>query len=201
MNPHLLSILIALFYILVFGSLAALRREGLSFQFAIESILAAGILIGLSALTSQTIHPAIFLLLLYLVTTRVRLLVDLANLLARQGYYLQADSLYNLALKLGPDAIGRLIVQLNQGVHHLKQDQLSQATALLEGLLDDFGDVSSPKYKAAAHYNLAVAYQRQGNEVKAIVEFNKVIDIMPASLYAVGARSALGKDRRGTGDG
>jgi tetratricopeptide (TPR) repeat protein len=198
-NPHLLLILVALLYVFIVGSLGALRREGFSLQFAVEVLIAAAVLVLFAVLTAWAIHPIFFLALLYLVTMRSRLLVDLANFLARRGYGPQAASLYDLALKLKPDAIGRVVVLLNQGVHHLKQDKLLQAIALLKGLLADFEGGVGPKYEAAARYNLGVAYQRHGDEAKAIVEFNKVIDVMPGSLYSLGAQKALerGKRRKG----
>jgi len=219
-NPHLLLLLIALLYILVVGGLSALRREGSSLQFAVEVIVVAGLLVVFSLVTGQALHPIVFLIVIYLVTMRARLLVDLGNLLARRGYHHQATSMYNLALKSKPDGpsrqivllnqavqlllldsytnlwYSRQIVLLNQAVQHLKQSQLTQAIAMLEDLLADPQSSLSPKHEAAARYNLAVGYRRQGNEAKAIVEFNKVIDVMPGSLYASGAQIALEKGKR-----
>ena len=196
MNPHLPLLLIALLYILVIGGLSALRREGFSLQFAIEVIVVAGLLVVFSLVTGQALHPIVFLIVIYLVTMRARLLVDLGNLLARRGYHNQATSMYNLALKSKPDGPSRQIVLLNQAVQHLKQSQLTQAIAMLEDLLADPQSSLSPKHEAAARYNLAVGYRRQGNEAKAIVGFNKVIDVMPGSLYASGAQIALEKGKR-----
>jgi tetratricopeptide (TPR) repeat protein len=195
-NPYLISILIALLYILIVGGLSALRREGFSLQFAVEVVVVAGLLVAFSAAMGQFIHPVLYLGAIYLITMRARLTVDLGNLLARRGYGHQAMNLYNLALKLKPDGTSRQIVQLNQAVHRLRGGQLAQAAAELEGLLAAPQGNLSPKHEAAARYNLAVAYRRQGNEAKAVVEFNKVIDLMPGSLYASGAQSALEKGRR-----
>ena len=78
-------------------------------------------------------------------------------------------------------------------------DALLQAIALLKGLLADFEGGVGPKYEAAARYNLGVAYQRHGDEAKAIVEFNKVIDVMPGSLYSLGAQKALERGKRRQG--
>lgn len=196
MNPYLLLILIALLYILIFGGLSALRREGVSLQFAIEVILVACFLLALSLLAGQTIHPILYLIFIYLVTMRARLLVDLGNLLARREYHSPASSLYNLALKLKPDEPGRQVAVLNQAVHQLQQGQLAQAVAALEHLLADPQHHLSPKHEAAARYNLAVGYRRQGNEAKAIVEFNQAMDVMPGSLYASRAQMALEKGKR-----
>jgi len=195
-NPHLILVLIALLYILVVGGLSALRREGFSLQFAVEVILVASLLLALSLLTGQPTHPVVYLGAIYVVTMRARLLVDLGNLLARRGHGAQAMNLYNLALRLWPDSAARQIVRLNQAVHRLRAGQLVQATAELEALLADPGHSLSPKHEAAARYNLGVAYRRQGNDARAVVEFNKVIDVMPGSLYASGAQIALEKGKR-----
>jgi tetratricopeptide (TPR) repeat protein len=195
-NPHLLLILIALLYAFVVGGLGALRREGFSLQFAVEVLVATGALLGLSLLVGRTLPPVLFLLLLYLITMRARLLVDLANFLARRGYHAQATGLYAMALGLRPDGTGRLIVMLNQGVHLLKQDRLQEAVVLLESLLRDSAGDIAPKFEAGVRYNLAVAYHRRGDEAKAIAEFNQVIDVMPGSLYAVGAQKALERGRQ-----
>jgi hypothetical protein len=58
----------------------------------------------------------VFLLVVYLLTMRVRLIVDVGNLSAQRGSFSQADRLYALALRLWPDSAGRLVVQVNQGV-------------------------------------------------------------------------------------
>jgi tetratricopeptide (TPR) repeat protein len=195
-NPHLLLILIALLYLLIVGGLSALRREGFSLQFAVEVIVVAGLLVALSLVTGSVIHPVICLIVIYLVTMRARLLVDLGNLLARRGHHQQATNVYSLALQLRPDSPSRQIVSLNQAVGQLQRGQLAQAIAVLENLLTDSQHHLSPKYEAAARYNLAVGCRRQGNEAKAIVEFNKVIDVMPGSVYASSAQIALEKGKQ-----
>lgn len=196
MNPYLVLLLIALLYILAAGGLSALRREGSSFQFAVEVIVVAGLLVIFSLVTGQVIHPVPFLIVIYLLTMRARLMVDLGNLLARRGHHQPATNVYNLALKLKPDSLSRQIVMLNQAVHQLQQGQLAQATAMLEHLLAGPQHHLSPKYEAAARYNLAVAHRRQGSEAKAVVEFNKAIDALPGSLYASRAQMALEKGKR-----
>jgi len=195
-NPHLILILVALLYILIVGGLSALRREGFSLRFAVEVIAITGLLVAVSLWIGQSIHPVLFLIVIYLVTMRARLIVDLGNLLARRGHHRQATSLYNLALRLRSDTTSRQIVILNQAAHQLKQGQVTQAVSMLEDLLSDPQHHLGPKYEAAARYNLAVGYRRQGSEAKAIVEFNKVIDTMPGSLYASGAQIALEKGKQ-----
>jgi Flp pilus assembly protein TadD len=197
-NPQLALVLVALLYVLLAGGLAALRREGFSLQFMFEVLILTGLMVGLSLLSGWYLNPAIFLIIIYLLTMRSRWLVDLGNALARRGRHERAARLYDLALKLKPDAISRLIVVLNQGVHQLQRGQTSQAVSVLESLLARSEGDLSPKWQAAARYNLGVAHQRQGNQTKAVVEFNKAIDVMPGSLYAIGAQKALerGKQRK-----
>jgi tetratricopeptide (TPR) repeat protein len=196
-NPYLLLLLLALLYAFLIGGLGALRREGFSLQFVVEVLITAGALVGLSLLAGWTLHPIFFLAVLYLVTMRVRLLVDLANVLARRGYHAQASGVYATALKLRPDAVSRLVVVLNQGVHLVKQDRFEEAVVLLAGLLEGSAGDMAPKLEAGIRYNLAVAYHRRGDEAKAIAQFNQVLDVMPGSLYAMGAQKALERGRRG----
>jgi len=195
-NPHLLLILTALLYMLMVGGLSALRREGFSLQFVVEVIAVAGLLVAFSLVTGSVVHPVIFLIVTYLVTMRARLLVDLGNLLARRGHHQQATNVYGLALQLKPDGPSRQIVSLNQAVGQIQRGQLAQAIAVLESLLTDSQPQLSPKHEAAARYNLAVGYRRQGNEAKAVIEFNKTIDVMPGSLYASSAQIALDKGKQ-----
>lgn len=194
-HPILLLVLLALLYTLLLGGLGALRREGFSLQFVAEVFITAGSLLILSVTTGWAIHPILFLTLLYVVTMRVRLLVDLANLLARRGNHGLASQLYAAALRVLPDPVGRQVVVLNQGVHCLKQQRLDEAISLLEGLTRGSADDMALKIEAGARYNLAVAYQRRGDEAKAVAEFNKVIDVMPGSLYGLGAQKALERGR------
>ncbi len=156
------------------------------------------ILTGLALLLSWAlrviINPVFFLILVYLISMRARLLVDGANLLSTRGKHQVAESLFQLALRLRPDAVTRLIVLINYGVTHLRQGKFKEAIEVLEGVLGakSLGTLS-PKHEAACRYNLGLAYLRAGEERKAVGEFNEVIDVMPDSLYAVGARTALRK--------
>ena len=85
MNPSLLLIIIGFLYVLFFGGLSWLRREGLSLQFAIEAIVIILFSTGLANLLNVTINPVLFLFVLYLITARVRLLADIAVLFAKRG--------------------------------------------------------------------------------------------------------------------
>ena len=195
MDPLLLIVLAALIYILFVGGLAALRREGFSLRLAVETLILAALLVGISLIIGEAIHPIVCLIIIYLITMRSRLAIDLANVLSRRGYHSQAENLYTFVLKMGADRVSRQIVHLNQAVHSLKQDQPGETVEVLERLLADSQGNIGPKHEAAARFNLAVAYQRVGNDAKAIVEFNKVVDIMPSSVYGYGAKKALERGR------
>jgi tetratricopeptide (TPR) repeat protein len=195
-NPILSLLLVGLLYVLLVGILSYLRREGFSYQFVVEAFVGIALVILVAVVSGWAMHPVFLLAFLYLLTMRARLLADLGNLLAGRGQDKLASSLYRLALRLRPDQTARQIVQLNQAIHYLKQNRLDETIEALEGLLKE---VMSPKHEAAGRYNLAVAYQRQGNEARAIVEYNKVVDLMPGSLYGMGAHKALERGRQQSG--
>ena len=79
MNPHVLIVTLGLCYIVVFGGMSLLQREGLSTQFAFEVLGITGLVEAGALLTGSTVNPLLFLVLVYLLSMRGRLLVDLAN--------------------------------------------------------------------------------------------------------------------------
>ena len=190
MNPSLLILLIGLIYLLGFGALSFMRRQGLSTRFAIEGLI---ITVAGAALTfaSVPIHPLLFFVILYLVTMRARLLVDLGNVLTSRKRYEQALSLFRLALRLGPDAVSRQIVLINRGVTQLRMQEPEAAYLTLEQVLTDETMRPGAKYLAAGYYNLGLACQRTGREAEATRHFNQAIDALPNSIYARAARQAL----------
>ncbi|MBN1453351.1 MAG: tetratricopeptide repeat protein [Anaerolineales bacterium] len=184
-------------YIVLFGAVSLLKREGLSSRFAFEALIFTLAVSGLTALTGIQTHPVLFLILIYLLTMRVRILVDLGNIFARRGQFELADKLYHLAAKFWPDATNRLILQVNQGTSLLQQKKLDEAIAIFNDVLEQAGQgYLGVKYEAATHYNLGVAYLRKNMDAKASIAFNAVIDTWPASLYARRAEVALEKHRR-----
>jgi tetratricopeptide (TPR) repeat protein len=196
-DPLLVVTLVGLFYILVIGGFSLLRREGLSGQFALEALalIALAILLGLA--TGAVIDPIILFLLLYLVTMRARLLTDLANMLFRRRGYAAAAPLYNLALRLRPDRTGRFVVLVNWGVARLHSGDIEGAIAAFQDVLSS-GEARGglgEKYEAACRYNLAVAYRKAGDDVKAVLQYDEVIDRFPASIYSQAAEKALQKRR------
>jgi tetratricopeptide (TPR) repeat protein len=189
-------LLLGLIYTIILGGLTWLRREGLSAQFAIESITLTVVVSGVVFLTQVQFHPALFVILLYLVTMRIRLLVDWANNMARKGDFSDAERFYEFTFRLFPDPISKLMIKVNQGVCWLQQRKLDEAILVFIDILnkENEGDLGI-KYKAATHYNLAVAYRRKGMESQAIVEFNRVLDVLPASVYAHRAEAALNREK------
>jgi tetratricopeptide (TPR) repeat protein len=196
-DPILLLILVGLFYILVIGGFSLLRREGLSGQFALEAMALIALAVLLALATGAVIDPIILFLLLYLVTMRARLLTDLANLLFRRRGYAAAEPLYSLALRLYPDRTGRFVVLVNWGVARLHTGDIEGAIATFQEVLtlaEAQGGLGE-KYEAACRYNLAVAYRKAGDDVKAVLQYNRVIDQFPASIYGQAAEKALKKRR------
>jgi len=192
LDPNLLLLLVACLYILVFGGLSFMRREGLSLQFAVEAIVVTALVLGVGWLANFPISPILLLILLYLITMRSRLLVDVANLLAERGKYKAAFSLYRLSLAWWPDAASRLIVLTNRGAAELFSGQVETAIQTLEGVLAiENRPRLGLKYESACRYNLGQAYAKKGDRAKAVQELNEVIDLMPGSRYAQAARATL----------
>ncbi|MBC8265325.1 MAG: hypothetical protein H8E47_14530, partial [Anaerolineales bacterium] len=59
MNPHLLTLLVALLFILVFGGLPVLRKEKPSLQLVVEVLVLTSLSIGASLLTGFNLNPAL----------------------------------------------------------------------------------------------------------------------------------------------
>lgn len=196
MAPHLLLALLGLLYVLFFGILSFFRREGISMRFTIESVTLTAIAAA-AALAGWALHPVGFLFLLYLITMRVRLLVDFGNTLARRGSHTAAARVYALAERLWPDETGRLLVQLNRGVLSLHRGRPEESVATFRQVLAaaERGYLGV-KSLSACYYNLGVAYQRLGQDAQATLAFNAVLDTWPASEYARYARIALEKRKQ-----
>lgn len=188
-------VIVGLAYIVIFGGMALLRREGLSLRFAAESIILT-ILAAALTWAGVGVHPVVFLFILYLITMRVRLLVELATIYAKRGSFGTSERLFALALRLWPDQTSRLIVKVNHGTALLQQGKLEDALAMFKDVLDQKSSgFLGRKYEAAAHYNLGVAYLRKNMEGQATVAFNTAIDTLPASEYARRAAQALEQRR------
>ncbi|NLF15191.1 MAG: hypothetical protein GX597_25660 [Anaerolineaceae bacterium] len=192
LDPYLLLLLVACLFVLAFGVLGFMRREGLSVQFAVETAILTAILIGGSWLIGRPLNPFLFLIILYLVTMRSRLVVDVANTLVRRGRKEAAFRTYDLAMALRPDDASRLVVQTNRGAALLHEGQVDDAVAALEGVLSDSQRARlGIKYEAAAYYNLGYAYELKGEEALSVAQYNNAMEALPGSLYARAAQSAL----------
>jgi tetratricopeptide (TPR) repeat protein len=195
MNPYLLILLEALLFILIFGGLPVLRKEGLSLQLAVEVLVLTALGIGASLLTGLRLDPILFLIFLYLFVMRCRVLIDLGNLLSSRGRHQASLSVYRLVMRLGPDLPVRLLALISYGAVLVRIGAMEEAIRILEGVLEKASDHLQPKHESACHYNLGVAYLRLGRESRAVREFNETIDAWPLSPYAQYAQAALERRR------
>lgn len=197
MNPYMLLIVIGIFYILMFGGLSILRREGLSLQFAIEVILITALIEGIAFLMGTPVDPLAYLIFIYLISMRGRLLVDLANLFSSRGRQGNAIKLLQLAMRLLPDRSTRLVIQVNMGIVQLRRKNPASAKELFEAVLNDMEDGGGLgiKYEAACRYNLGQALMQLSNEAEAVRQFNETMIIFPNSIYSKAAERALERYR------
>lgn len=196
MHISLVILFSGLIYILGFGALSYVRRQGLSLRFATEGVIITLLATGL-AYAVTPVHPLLFVVVIYLVTMRVRLLVDLANWFTARRRYDSSHSLLQLALRIWPDSVSRQIALINLGVVQLRQQDAETAySTLKEALAGSEKERAGARYLAAGYYNLGLACHRTGREAEAIRYFNDAIDALPASIYAHAASRAL-KERSG----
>ena len=194
MNPYAVLILEALLFALAFGALTWLRGEGLPGRFAWEVLGLTAVILALSWAVGTPIHPVLFLVIIYVLTMRARLLVDLGNALCARGRYTAALSVLHLAQRLDSDPISQTLVRINIGVVLIRQKRFEEAVQLLGAALQSIpAGRGGPKYEAGCRYNLGLALLRAGQEGKAIEQFNAVIELLPNSLYARGAQAALAR--------
>jgi tetratricopeptide (TPR) repeat protein len=198
MDSNLLILLVALLFILVFGGLPVLKKEGLSLQLAVETLVLTGLSIGASLLIGFRLEPILFFIFLYLIVMRCRLLIDVGNLLSSRGRHQLALSVYRLAIRLQPDFPVHLTALISYGAVLVRVGALEEAIRILEAVLEKGRERLQLKHESACHYNLGVAYMRLGRESQAVRKFNETVDTWPLSPYAQGARAALER-RRSTG--
>jgi hypothetical protein len=195
-SPYFL-ILVDFLYIVLFGGLALMRREGLSIRFALEAIGVLAIFLIYGFATGTTPSPVLFLLVVYLVTMRVRLTVDIGIFFARRRNFELAEKIYAFAEHLGPDATNQFIITLNRGVTFIHKGDPDSAIGVFSKVLakkeEGFLGV---KHEAAAHYNLGVAYLKKNLASQASAEFHAVLDTWPTSEYARRAEAALQKSAK-----
>jgi tetratricopeptide (TPR) repeat protein len=200
MDPTLLIVFLGLVYVVVFGVMGLLQREGLSTQFTLEGLLLTLLAAAGSFLTGESVNPILFVVFLYLVTMRARLVVDLAHLLSARGRQGNAISMLQVALRLFPDRTARLITYVNMGVVQLRRENPESAKQLLEMALKE-GESGGLGYRygAAGHYNLGLALMQLGQESKAVAHFKEAVESFPGSPYARAAERALARRREGKG--
>jgi tetratricopeptide (TPR) repeat protein len=184
MTPSFLVFLVGLFYVVIFWTLSLLRRERLSNQFAYEGLGLTGIAFATVRWGGMAFNPIYFLILIYLITMRARLLVELGNLLAKSGRQNAALALYRLALNLFPDRSSRLIALIDVGAAYLNQGKPELAINVLENAKAHIAKQLSPKHAAGCFYNLGMAYRRTGRLTDALRQFNEIGDIYPLSMFA-----------------
>lgn len=190
MPAPLIIIFIGLLYLAGFFALSKVRREGFSAWFAAECLAITFIGVGL-ALTPAPLSPLLFLAILYLVTMRTRLLVDLGNWFTARGDFRRALKTLNLALHLKPDATGRVAALISQGVTELLRRDYQAAYQTLSDAANHGGRGVGAKYLAALGYNLGVACRGVGREGEAVRHFREAVDVFPLSIYARAAERAL----------
>lgn len=193
LNPHILILITGLFYILIFGGLSLLRREGLSTQFAIEVLLLTFLAEAIALVLRMTIDPLIFLIFIYLVSMRGRLITDLANFVSARGRQKDAIKLLQFALRLHPDRSTRFVIEVNMGIVQLRRKNPASAQEIFESVIQDTntGNGLGIKYEAACRYNLGQAYLQQDKIAKAIEQFNETMVIFPSSIYSRSADKKL----------
>ncbi len=191
MNSRLLVPAIGLTYIVVFGFLFWLRREGLPLRFATEGV----ILTALGTLGAFTVGvgPISFLIVLYLITMRTRILADLGNFLVERGHIPEAMLLFDAANRLVPDSLGKMIVGIDRGVALVRLGELKESVNVFQSILDSASIEMPVRYLAAAHYNLGLAYMHLGDLKESRKHFLAVLDIAPETVYAIGAQTGLRK--------
>jgi tetratricopeptide (TPR) repeat protein len=190
MPSWLAILLVGALYLAGFTGLSVLRRQRPSLRFLVEGGILTGAAAALCFLFGPP-HPILFLALLYLATMRVRLMVDLANLLAGRGRLRAALRLLDFSLRLAPDPASRQIALINRGVTQLRMGEPQAAYFTLQAVMLKESLKTAARYQAAGYYNLGVACERTGRRQEAAQCFHKAIQVLPGSLYALGADKAL----------
>jgi tetratricopeptide (TPR) repeat protein len=190
MHPAWTLLLVGVLFLVAFTGLSALRRQKPSVRFLVEGGVLTAAAVALAFLVAPP-NPILFLALLYLATMRVRLLVDLANVLANRKRFRTALRVLDFALRLGPDPASRQVALINRGVTQLRMGEPQGAYFTLQAVLLKETLAPAARYQAAGFYNLGVACERTGRPQEAERCYRTAIQILPGSLYAVGAEKAL----------
>ncbi len=187
MDPYLLFVVILVLFTVAAAGPSLLGREPLAWRCAAE-ILAWGLALLALAWALRVTSPFVYLLALYLLAMRSRLLQDLANALAARRRQ-AAFPLYALALGLAGNPLDRVSARINLGAALLHNGQVERAITTLEEVLA--GAALGPKLGAACSCNLGLAYLRAGDTERGCAHLRDTVSTMPASIYAQRARHAL----------
>jgi tetratricopeptide (TPR) repeat protein len=190
MTPAYLVYAVGFLYVLLFAGLSLLRRERFSPQFVFEGLCLTGIVFAAVRWGGVSFHPVYFLILLYALTMRVRLLIELGNLLSGWRRYPQAMALYQLAQRLVPDRSSRLMTAINVGATYLKLGMPEKTIEVLKGEKEHIFRQLGPKYAAGCSYNLGMAYRRCKRYDEALRHFHEVGEAFPLSHFAALAGKA-----------
>jgi tetratricopeptide (TPR) repeat protein len=197
-ESYYLILLLGFSYSLLFAVMAILRGEGFSMQFTLEGVVLTLIIAAGDYFTDSVVNPVLFLIFIYIFTMRSRLLVDLANLVSNRGRQRTAISILQTALRLLPDKSARLIIFVNMGIIQLRRKNPKSAQTIFETVFEDAHDGGlGMRHRAATHYNLAVALQKQGKEAMAVKHFRETAEGYPGSPFSKAAQNALEKRRKG----
>jgi tetratricopeptide (TPR) repeat protein len=200
MPSWLAILLVGAVFLAGFTGLSVLRRQKPSLRFLVEGGILTAAAVALCFVAAPP-HPILFLVVLYLATMRVRLLVDLSNLLANRRRFRAALRVLDFALRLAPDPASRQIALINRGVTQLRMGEPQAAYFTLQAVLLKETLTPAARYQAAGFYNLGVACERTGRLQEAERCFRKTIELLPGSLYALGADKALKRAAERAGGG
>ncbi len=198
MNLYIMILILGFSYALLFGFLSRLKREGISLQFTLEASLITLLVAGVGYFGTLDVNPFLFLVFVYLVTMRSRLLTDLANMLSGRGRQRDAIAILQVALSLFPDKQTRLIVLTNMGVVQLLRKNPASAEDILRSVFDEAKDGGlGIRYEAACNYNLGIALRELGQDAKSVQYLREAAEGFPGSAYGKAAQRALEERRLG----
>ena len=118
----------------------------------------------------------------FLYRSRDRAFTNLGVAYYRKGDYERAEEAFRQALEINPSLVyahnelGKLLLKTQRTAEAIASFRLA-----VEGL-DTYDE---------AHYNLGVAYLRQGDRDKACEQFRRVVELAPTRLIGVNARGYL----------
>jgi len=197
MPAWLTTLLVGALFLAAFTGLTVLRRQKPSVRFLVEGGILTAAAIALS-LAGLPLHPILFFVILYLATMRVRLLVDLSNVLTARRRFAAALAMQRFAMHLGPDPASRQITEISRGVTQLRMGDPQSAYFTLKGVLLEEQVRLAVRERAAGAYNLGVACERTSRREEAERSFRRAMEILPGSIYALGAEKALSRLQEST---